>query len=146
MLEGLGYSTAMILVNTDKETALKRNDARPRRLDPDVVGKMWDEVQRNLGEYQKKFKNRLIIVDNSEGKDYNKETLRAYRIMSKFAKAEPMNPIAKQWIATQKTQKEEYIAEDKQLLAKIKKKYNSNRKTIILYCNTTRSSVNNYLE
>ena len=102
LLEGLGYSTAMILVNTDKETALKRNDARPRRLDPDVVGDMWDEVQRNLGEYQKKFKTRLIIVDNSEGKDYNKETLRAYRIMSKFAKAEPMNPIAKQWIATQK--------------------------------------------
>ena len=102
LLEKLGYSTAMILVNTDKETALKRNDARPRRLDPDEVGDMWDEVQRNLGRYQKKFKKRLIIVDNSEGKDYNKETLRAYRIMSKFAKAEPMNPIAKQWIATQK--------------------------------------------
>ena len=127
MLEGLGYSTAMILVNTDKETALKRNDARPRRLDPDVVGEMWDEVQRNLGKYQKAFKNRLIIVDNSEGKDYNKETLRAYRIMSKFAKAEPMNPIAKQWIATQK---EEYIAEDKQLLAKIKKKYNLTAKQL----------------
>ena len=127
LLEGLGYSTAMILVNTDKETALKRNDARPRRLDPDVVGDMWDEVQRNLGEYQKKFKTRLIIVDNSEGKDYNKETLRAYRIMSKFAKAQPMNPIAKQWIATQK---EEYIAEDKQLLAKIKKKYNLTAKQL----------------
>ena len=102
MLEGLGYSTAMILVNTDKETALKRNDARPRRLDPDVVGDMWNEVQRNLGQYQRAFKSRLTIVDNSDGKDYNKETLRAYRIMSKFANAEPMNPIAKKWIATQK--------------------------------------------
>ena len=96
MLEGLGYSTAMILVNTDKETALKRNDARPRRLDPDVVGDMWNEVQRNLGQYQRAFKSRLTIVDNSDGKDYNKETLRAYRIMSKFANAEPMNPIAKE--------------------------------------------------
>ena len=121
MLERLGYSTAMILVNTDKETALKRNDARPRRLDPNVVGDMWNEVQRNLGQYQRAFKSRLTIVDNSDGVDYNKETLRAYRIMSKFANAEPMNPIAKKWI---KTQKEEYIAEDKQLLAKIKKKYN----------------------
>jgi hypothetical protein len=102
LLQKLGYSTAMILVNTDKETALKRNDARPRRLDPDEVGKMWDEVQSNLGRYQQAFKKRFIIVDNSEGKDYNKETLRAYRIMSKFAKAEPMNPIAKDWIATQK--------------------------------------------
>ena len=102
LLQKLGYSTAMILVNTDKETALKRNDARPRRLDPDEVGKMWDEVQSNLGRYQQAFKKRFIIVDNSEGKDYNKETLRAYRIMSKFAKEEPMNPIAKKWIATQK--------------------------------------------
>ena len=127
LLQKLGYSTAMILVNTDKETALKRNDARPRRLDPDEVGKMWDEVQSNLGRYQQAFKKRFIIVDNSEGKDYNKETLRAYRIMSKFAKAEPMNPIAKQWIATQK---EEYIAEDKQLLAKIKKKYNLTAKQL----------------
>ena len=102
MLEGLGYSTAMILVNTDKETALKRNDARPRRLDPKEVGKMWDEVQSNLGRYQQAFKKNFIIVDNSDGKDYNKESLRAYRLMSKFAKAEPMNPIAKKWIATQK--------------------------------------------
>ena len=102
LLQKLGYSTAMILVNTDKETALKRNDARPRRLDPDEVGKMWDEVQSNLGRYQQAFKKRFIIVDNSEGKNYNKETLRAYRIMSKFAKEEPMNPIAKKWIATQK--------------------------------------------
>jgi len=102
MLERLGYSTAMILVNTDKETALKRNDARPRRLDPKEVGNMWNEVQRNLGQYQREFKSRLTIVDNSDGVDYNKETLRAYRIMSKFANAEPMNPIAKKWIATQK--------------------------------------------
>jgi len=106
MLERLGYSTAMILVNTDKETALKRNDARPRRLDPKEVGKMWDEVQSNLGRYQQAFKKNFIIVDNSDGKDYNKETLRAYRIMSKFANAEPMNPIAKKWI---KTQKEEVV-------------------------------------
>ena len=127
MLERLGYSTAMILVNTDKETALKRNDARPRRLDPNVVGDMWNEVQRNLGQYQRAFKSRLTIVDNSDGVDYNKETLRAYRIMTKFANAEPMNPIAKKWI---KTQKEEYIAEDKQLLAKIKKKYNLTAKQL----------------
>ena len=106
MLERLGYSTAMILVNTDKETALKRNDARPRRLDPKEVGNMWNEVQRNLGQYQREFKSRLTIVDNSDGVDYNKETLRAYRIMSKFANAEPMNPIAKKWI---KTQKEEVV-------------------------------------
>ena len=115
LLQKLGYSTAMILVNTDKETALKRNDARPRRLDPDEVGKMWDEVQSNLGRYQQAFKKRFIIVDNSEGKDYNKETLRAYRIMSKFA--EPMNPIAKQWRTNEPNRRKKWIAKQLSYIA-----------------------------
>ena len=101
-LKELGYSTAMIFVNTDKETALRRNMERARRLDPKVVAKMWDNVQRNVGKYQRAFKSRLTIVDNSDGKDYNKETTRAFRIMKQFAEKKPMNPIAQKWIKTQK--------------------------------------------
>ena len=44
--------------------------------------------------YQRAFKSRLTIVDNSDGKDYNKETTRAFRIMKQFAEKKPMNPIA----------------------------------------------------
>ena len=47
-LKELSYSTAMIFVNTDKETALRRNMERARRLDPKEVAKMWDNVQRNV--------------------------------------------------------------------------------------------------
>ena len=63
---------------------------------------MWDNVQRNVGKYQRAFKSRLTIVDNSDGKDYNKETTRAFRIMKQFAEKKPMNPIAQKWIKTQK--------------------------------------------
>ena len=101
-LKELGYSTAMIFVNTDKETALRRNMERARKLDPKEVAKMWDNVQRNVGKYQRAFKSRLTIVDNSDGKDYNKETTRAFRIMKQFADKKPMNPIAQKWIKTQK--------------------------------------------
>ena len=82
-LEQLGYSTAMIFVNTDKETALRRNSERERKLDPEEISTMWDNVQKNIGKYQRTFKNRLIIVDNSDGKDYTKESTRAYKIMKK---------------------------------------------------------------
>ena len=101
-LKELGYSTAMIFVNTDKETALRRNMERARKLEPKEVAKMWDNVQRNVGKYQRAFKSRLTIVDNSDGKDYNKETTRAFRIMKQFADKKPMNPIAQKWIKTQK--------------------------------------------
>ena len=102
-LEQLGYSTAMIFVNTDKETALRRNSERERKLDPEEISTMWDNVQKNIGKYQRTFKNRLIIVDNSDGKDYTKESTRAYKIMKKFAEEEPRNPIAKKWIAPEKS-------------------------------------------
>ena len=101
-LKELGYSTAMIFVNTDKATALRRNMERARKLDPKEVAQMWDEVQRNVGKYQRAFKSRLTIVDNSDGKDYTKETTRAFRIMKQFASSKAQNPIAQKWIKQQK--------------------------------------------
>ena len=108
-LKELGYSTAMIFVNTDKETALRRNNERERKLDTKQISKMWDNVQRNVGKYQRAFKNRLIIVDNSDGKDYNKESTRAFRVMKKFAEGPPKNPIAQKWIKQQKERNEDYM-------------------------------------
>ena len=42
-----------------------------------------------------------MIVDNSEGKDYTKETLK-YRIMSRFSRMNPQNPNRQKWISNQK--------------------------------------------
>ena len=81
----------------------RRNSERERKLDPEEISTMWDNVQKNIGKYQRTFKNRLIIVDNSDGKDYTKERTRAYKIMKKFAEEEPRNPIAKKWIEHEKS-------------------------------------------
>ena len=87
-LKGLGYDVAMIFVNTDLDTALKRNRMRARSLPDAEVEKYWKAVQVNIGEFQTFFgKDKMLIVDNSEGKDYQKETLRAYRDVQKFTKA-----------------------------------------------------------
>lgn len=102
-LQDMGYDTKMILVNTDIETAIKRDAQRSRSLGKKKVTEYWNTVQKNIGALQTVFgKKNFMIVDNSEGKDYQKETLRAYRDVKKFINKAPENPLAKKWIKQEK--------------------------------------------
>ena len=105
-LQDLGYDTKMILVNTDIETAIKRDAQRTRSLGKKKVTEYWNTVQKNIGGLQTVFgKKNFMIVDNSEGKDYQKETLRAYRDVKKFISKDPENPLAKKWIKHERAKK-----------------------------------------
>lgn len=105
-MEQLGYDTAMIFVNTDLDTAINRDKARERTIGEKEVTKYWKEVQRNIGAFQTFFgKKDMLIVDNSDGKDYQKETLRAYRDIKKFLDREPDSKLAKQWIKQEREKK-----------------------------------------
>ena len=97
-LEALGYDTAMIFVNTNLDTAIKRDSQRSRTLGPKIVEKMWAEVQKNIGKFQSLFNRDFQIVDNSEGANWQKATTDAYKKMAKFAKKTPTNKIARDWI------------------------------------------------
>jgi shikimate kinase len=102
-MKAMGYDVAMIFVNTDKETALQRNRDRERSLPDAEVARMWEIIQQNIGAFQTIFgKKNFLVVDNSDGKDYNKETLRAYRDAVKFTNKEPETKVARDWIASQK--------------------------------------------
>ena len=101
-LTGLGYDTLMILVNTDEETAQRRNLERRRKMPATVVSKMWSEVQNNIGKFQNLFGTNFIIVDNSEGANADAVTLSAYRKVSAWTKQPPENHLAKKWIQSQK--------------------------------------------
>jgi hypothetical protein len=50
-------------------------------------------------------KQNMLIVDNSEGKDFKVETLRAYKDVTKFLKKPIENSLAKRWIKTQTKKK-----------------------------------------
>ena len=102
-LEKLGYDMKMILVNTDLETAVKRDAQRSRSLGRKKVTEYWNTVQKNIGALQTVFgRKNFMVVDNSEGKDYQKETLRAYKDIRKFVNKAPDNKIAKDWIKREK--------------------------------------------
>jgi len=97
-LRQVGYDCAMIFVNTNKETALKRNSNRERVLPDKMVEKMWSEVQDNIGKFHNFFGKNMYVVDNSVGANTAGVVNSMYKRMSQFAKEEPNNPVAKKWI------------------------------------------------
>jgi predicted kinase len=101
-LRKLGYDIAMIFVNTDLDTALQRNRKRVRTLPDDQVTTMWKDVQKNLGKFQSLFRQKMFIVDNSEGSNYQGAVLSVYKKMAAWAKAKPDSKGATAWIKAQK--------------------------------------------
>jgi shikimate kinase len=97
-LKKLGYDVGMIFVNTNLETAIARDAERKRTIGADKVKVMWQEVQDNIGKFQNFFGGDFMVVDNSEGANWQKATLGAYKKFSKFAKTPVRSPIAKKWI------------------------------------------------
>jgi len=105
-MKALGYDVAMIFVNTDLQTAIDRDAQRARTIGEKEVTNYWNEVQRNIGAFQTFFgKKDMLIVDNSNGKDYQKETLRAYKDVRKFLDKPPENAKAKKWIKKEREAK-----------------------------------------
>lgn len=102
----LGYDTYMVFVNTSLEVALERNQMRERKLGDHMVQLMWEEVQNNLGKFQKLFgADRMLIVDNSE---YGGDILaQVEKQVSKHINKPVKNPLGKRWIQDQlKTKKQ----------------------------------------
>jgi predicted kinase len=114
MLRGLGYDVAMIFVNTDLDTALERNRKRERSLPDSEVDKMWKDVQKNLGKFQNFFRQRMFIVDNSEGSNYEGAVLSTYKKIASWSKTKPETSAAREWISAQKKMNEDLMLEAEQ--------------------------------
>ena len=98
-LEGLGYDTHMIFVNTSLDVALERNAKRARSVPTPIVTKSWRAVQNNIGKFQNFFKNNFIILDNN---DVNEDMmLRIFKRVKAFANKKVQNHRGKAWIANE---------------------------------------------
>ena len=99
-LKQIGYDVHMIFVNTSLEVALERNTQRPRQVPEKIVIDSWNQVQQNIGKFQRFFGNKnFVIVDNNEVSDdvfdmVGKEVRRMLR-------KKVDNYIAKNWIDNQ---------------------------------------------
>lgn len=120
-LRDIGYEVAMIFVNTDLGTAKDRNRARARSLPDEEVEAMWNAVQKNIGKFQNFFRQKMFIIDNSDGANFEGAVLNTYRKLSAWSKVKPEAPSAKAWIKSQ-TVKEEHGAGEEGT-TKLTKKY-----------------------
>ena len=63
-VEDKGYETTMIFVNTDLQTALRRNKERERQLPDTLIHNNFAVIEQNLGKFQRLF-NDVHIINNS---------------------------------------------------------------------------------
>ena len=64
-LEAQGYETAMIYVDADIETSVKRNRARERSIPEKVLMQNFGAVKANVPKFQELFGDRFFEIDNS---------------------------------------------------------------------------------
>jgi len=103
-LKNIGYDVYMIFVNTSLDVALERNRQRPRSVPEDIVKKSWNQVQTNIGSFQRYFGNKnFIIVDNNNVNDnvFDMVGKQVRRMLSRKVD----NPMAQQWIDNQLAKK-----------------------------------------
>ena len=98
-LKQLGYDVHMIFVNTSLDVALENNQRRARTLKDSIVKDSWNQVQKNMGKFQRYFGGaNFIIVDNNEvdkdGRLFDACFKRVKGLLSKKVN----NPQAKRWI------------------------------------------------
>ena len=99
-LKQIGYDIHMIFVNTSLEVALERNKMRPRQVPEKIVIDSWNQVQKNIGKFQRFFGTKnFVIVDNNEvGDDVFDMVGKQVR---KLLRKKVDNHIAKAWIESE---------------------------------------------
>ena len=131
-LEALGYTTMLLFVNTNLETAQERNNRRARKLAAPLVAKMWQDVQNNIGKFQNLFGRNMLIVDNSADSN-DAIMLSAYRKVSTWINSTSPNYIAARWIKAQHASRKTKVNEDLPPMAKLatlKRPQSSNQKAL----------------
>jgi len=116
-LKSIGYDVSMVFVNTSLSVAKERNNKRARKVDPNLVEKMWYAVQDNLGKFQNYFgAGNFYIIDNSnyfekgskEEKEF-KDSL--YKLGNKLIKSELRNPVGKSLLSFMKRFNLKYLSD-----------------------------------
>ena len=99
-LKQIGYDVYMIFVNTSLDVALENNQKRARTLKDSMVKDLWNQVQNNMGKFQRYFGGtNFIIVDNNEVDKDGKLFDSCFKRVKALLSNKVVNPTAKRWIA-----------------------------------------------
>ena len=95
-LGALGYDTYMVFVNTTLETALKRNQLRPRSVPDSIVIQSHKQIQANRQKLKNIFGSNYVEVDN----DFDLAHINSavYKKINKLKKPKYSKQMAKDWV------------------------------------------------
>lgn len=65
-LEDADYETAMIFVDADIATQLKRNTTRERQVPEKVIKNNYNTIKQNQGKYEQLFGDQFFYINNSQ--------------------------------------------------------------------------------
>jgi len=108
ILESLGYDTSMVYIDTDLDTALKRNDSRPRRVPEDFIIKSYHMIQKSEDFYKRKFSH-FLKIRNNDGEMNDDIILNSFRKVSGFFKSPVSNPVGQEVVDRLRSSKEKYL-------------------------------------
>jgi shikimate kinase len=108
LLESMGYDTAMVFVNTDLETAIRRIQGRDRKVPEEFIRESFKKVNENKKFYRSKF-DTFIEVDNNDGELTNKVIKHAFNFLTSFYNAPVKNLIGKRRIKKMKANTWKYL-------------------------------------
>ena len=110
ILKSIGYDTAIIWVDTNIETAIKRNAQRERSVPEDFLRDVYKRIRKLKDYYRNEFRF-FYEVNNDEGELNNDAVLQAFRKVSGFFNSPLENPIGKQLIDDMREQGHKYLAD-----------------------------------
>jgi len=108
ILESLGYDTMMIWVNIDVEEAIRRAQARERKVDPNFIRHVHDQIEANKQFYKSRFSSNFVEVDNNAD-NFNAMEAKTYGIASKHFMSPVQNPIGLKTINKLQESGEKYL-------------------------------------
>jgi len=120
LLESMGYDTAMVFVNTDLETAIRRVQARDRKVPEEFIRESFKKVNENKKFYRSKF-DTFIEVDNNDGELNNSVIKHAFNFLTSFYNAPVKNLIGKRRIKKMKANTWKYLDPNVMAMDEIKK-------------------------
>lgn len=115
IVEGLGYDTAMVYIDIDLETVLKRNDEvrkglnpkRKRAVDDNFIIDAWNKT-KNLKPFYKSTFSEFHTIDANGGEITDRVILQSFNKLQKFFKS-PKNDLAKLNIQKMRDAGEQYL-------------------------------------
>lgn len=96
LLEGFGYDTGMIFVNTSLETALKRAAKRERVVQPEFIEKTYHQINKAKKFYKTTFRH-FIEVPNDDGQLTDEIINKTFKHTSGFYNSSIENPAGKDY-------------------------------------------------